>query len=442
MSGYDYRPFLPPPGTSKIAGPTPCAHTQARTQNNPRAQGMFSNWERMLNGPFRGITTEGQVIPELFTPRPEGAPTLAMIEAVNALLSAMSSEQKKVSIFPVGSHQWRRWQNTELYLEDYGLRLDEVDQPLRDAVMAVLRASMSSRGYELSRDVMRLNRFLGDLVGGPEVMGEWSFTFCVFGEPSASEPWGWQFFGHHLVLNCFVLGEQMVLTPAFWGAEPNYADHGPFKGIHLFQDEERAGLTLMRSFNAQQQSRAIVHHSMMGGDLPEGRRHFADNLHLGGAFQDNRVVPYEGLRGTELTALQRRNLLDLVQNYLSALPDGPRDARMAEVERHIAETHFCWIGGFSEESPFYYRVQSPVTFIEFDHHAGVFLTNPEPAKFHVHTIVRTPNGNDYGFDLLRQHYRTSPHHRHDAEHHHGDGNHHHHHGDGDRHHHHDDKKDR
>ncbi len=32
------------------------------------------------------------------------------------------------------------------------------------------------------------------------------------------------------------------------------------------------------------------------------------------------------------------------------------------------------------------------------------MTNPDPAKFHVHTIVRTPNGNDYGFDLLRQHY--------------------------------------
>ena len=77
MSGYDYRPFLPPPGTSKIAGPTPREHTQARTKNNPRAQGMFANWERMLNGPFRGITTECQVIPQLFTPRPEGAPTLA-----------------------------------------------------------------------------------------------------------------------------------------------------------------------------------------------------------------------------------------------------------------------------------------------------------------------------------------------------------------------------
>ena len=42
----------------------------------------------MLNGPFRGITTDGQVIPDLYAPRPEGAPTLAMIEAANALLAA------------------------------------------------------------------------------------------------------------------------------------------------------------------------------------------------------------------------------------------------------------------------------------------------------------------------------------------------------------------
>ena len=33
--------------------------------------------------------------------------------------------------------------------------------------------------------------------------------------------------------------------------------------------------------------------------------------------------------------------------------------------------------------------------IEFDNHAGVYLTNEEPANFHVHTLVRTPNGNDY-----------------------------------------------
>jgi hypothetical protein len=48
-----------------------------------------------------------------------------------------------------------------------------------------------------------------------------------------------------------------------------------------------------------------------------------------------------------------------------------------------------------------------VIFIEFDHHAGVFLTNAEPAKFHAHVIVRTPNGNDYGFALLRQHRESA-----------------------------------
>ena len=411
MSDLDYRPFIPHPPGSKMAGPTPRSHAQARLKS-PRAQELFGTWEKMFAEPFRGVTTDGHVIPDLFALRPEGAPTLAMIEAVNALMSRLSPEQKKSCCFPVDSNQWRHWQNTELYVENYGLRLDEVPQSLRDAVMNVLRASMSQHGYELSRDVMRLNQFLGDIVGGPAVLGEWSYIFCLFGEPSASEPWGWQFFGHHLVLNCFVIGEQMVLTPAFWGAEPNYADHGPFKGIRLFQDEERAGLTLMRSFSAEQQQRAIVYHSMMGGDLPEGRRHFADNLHLGGAFQDNRVVPYEGLKGTELSSVQQRDLMDLVDKYLMSLPPGPRSARISEVERHMADTHFCWIGGFSETSPFYYRVQSPVIFIEFDHHAGVFLTNERPEKFHVHTIVRTPNGNDYGIDLLRLHYKHAPHHHH------------------------------
>jgi hypothetical protein len=411
MSELDYRPFIPHPPGSKMAGPSPRSHAQARLKS-PRAQELFGTWEKMFAEPFRGITTDGKVTPDLFALRPEGAPTLAMIEAVNALMARLSPEQRKACRFPVDSNQWRHWQNTELYVENYGLRLDEVPQPLRDAVMNVLRVSMSQYGYELSRDVMRLNQFLGDIVGGPTVLGEWSYIFCLFGEPSASEPWGWQFFGHHLVLNCFVIGEQMVLTPAFWGAEPNYADHGPFKGTRLFQDEERAGLTLMRSFTPEQQRRAIVYHSMMGGDLPEGRRHFADNLHLGGAFQDNRIVPYEGLKGTELSSVQRRDLMDLVDKYLMSLPAGPRAARMSEVERHLADTHFCWIGGFSETSPFYYRVQSPVIFIEFDHHAGVFLTNERPEKFHVHTIVRTPNGNDYGIDLLRLHYKHAPHHHH------------------------------
>ena len=148
---------------------------------------------------------------------------------------------------------------------------------------------------------------------------------------------------------------------------------------------------------------------MVGGHLPEGRRQLADGLHLGGAYQDNRIIPYEGLKGNLLSKKQNISLLDLVEEYLCFLPSESLKARMTEIETHLEDTHFCWIGSSKENEPFYYRIQSPVILIEFDHHAGVYLTNTEPQNFHVHTLVRTPNGNDYGIDLIRQHYARTKH---------------------------------
>jgi hypothetical protein len=68
-----------------------------------------------------------------------------------------------------------------------------------------------------------------------------------------------------------------------------------------------------------------------------------------------------------------------------------------------------WIGKADDVNPFYFRIHSPVALLEFDHHSGIFLSNKEPERFHVHTCARTPNGNDYGFDLLRQHYAKGGH---------------------------------
>jgi hypothetical protein len=55
-----------------------------------------------------------------------------------------------------------------------------------------------------------------------------------------------------------------------------------------------------------------------------------------------------------------------------------------------------------------------VLLIEFDHQRPINIRHlPEdpsrPTRDHVHTVVRTPNGNDYGKDLLRQHYQAHPH---------------------------------
>ena len=81
---------------------------------------------------------------------------------------------------------------------------------------------------------------------------------------------------------------------------------------------------------------------------------------------------------------------------------------------HLDRTWFAWIGKTAPGSVFYYRIHSPVILIEFDHQLPVGLRHlttdsNAPSLQHIHTIVRTPNGNDYGKDLLRQHYQQHPH---------------------------------
>jgi hypothetical protein len=348
--------------------------------------------------------------------RPEAAPTREILGAVRALIARLSPEQKNRVCLPLDSRARQLWQNSIVRYEDFGLRLDEAPGDLKEAAMAVVKASLSAAGYEKTRNLMKLNAFLGELVGAPKLLGEWCYQLHVFGEPSATEPWGWQLSGHHLIITCFILGEQMTLTPTFMGAEPRYVDEGKYAGTVVFEDEEFLGLQFARNLSAEQKRKAVFSDTLVAGQLPPGRHQGNDGMSFGGRYKDNAVVPYEGVSGADLGPQQRQELLDLTKCYLSALPSGPFAARIDDVEQHLLETHFCWAGGMGEDSAFYYRIQSPVVMIEFDQHKGVVLNNSQPEKFHVHTIVRTPNGNDYGMDLLRLHYETAPHHK--AAHHH------------------------
>src|SRR6185312_7565163 len=76
MSRPDYRPFLPKPGQSKIAGPTARAHANTRRQS-PRAQEFFAQWAKSLAEPFKGITADGNAVPGLYKLEPNGAPVAA-----------------------------------------------------------------------------------------------------------------------------------------------------------------------------------------------------------------------------------------------------------------------------------------------------------------------------------------------------------------------------
>ncbi len=408
----DFRPYIPTleyPRVAAFQGRDAYQHGDAGLANPIPQALLFAPWEALYREPFKGISTDGQPIQGLFELAPSGAPVHLMVDAATKLTELLTQEQRRALCMPLDAREWRRWNNTEMYTYRYGLRLEELSDGLKATVLGVIQASLSQSGFEKTRDVMRINHFLGELTGNTRVLGEWSYNFTLFGAPSFEGPWGWQLMGHHLALNCLVVNHQMVLTPTFMGAEPNHIDTGPLAGLKLFEDEELRGLSFMTSLSAAQREEAIIYNTSVGGDLPEGRRHKADQLHLGGAMQDNRIIPYEGLPGRKMTATQKIQLMALIETYLTTLPEGPGKARLEEVERHLEDTHFCWIGGIGEDDTFYYRIQSPVVMIEFDHHSGVFLTNPLPAKFHIHTLVRTPNGNDYGLDLLKLHYLRDHH---------------------------------
>jgi hypothetical protein len=148
--------------------------------------------------------------------------------------------------------------NQHYYLRQ-GTGFDTMSEEQREAALALMKASLSADGLELSRDIMRLNHTLGELNGNDfEEYGEWLYWITVMGEPSATEPWGWQLDGHHLVINYFVVGDQVVMSPVFVGSEPVTAESGKYAGTTILADERSQGLALLQSLNDAQQQMAVV----------------------------------------------------------------------------------------------------------------------------------------------------------------------------------------
>jgi hypothetical protein len=348
--------------------------------------------------PFKGMTTNGTIEAGLFPLKATGVSTRPVREAAQRFLQALTEEQRSKTTYAVDDEEWLKWNNVHRYARQ-GVNFKEMTDAQRERAFGMMRASLSAKGFERSRNVMRLNGYLAELLKRPEEYGEWLYHLTVMGAPSDTEPWGWQLDGHHLIVNYFVLGDQVVMTPTFMGSEPVIATEGPYAGASVMQDEQNKGLAFMRALSADQQAQATLQPVKTA------------NAPIAQAFRDNLVLDYAGVPGAKLTVGQRTMLLELVGEYVGNMADGHARIRMEEVRAHLDRTHFAWIGGAGNDDVFYYRIHSPVILIEFDHQTPVALpgTRGVPTRAHVHAVVRTPNGNDYGKDLLRQHYEKHKH---------------------------------
>ncbi len=355
---------------------------------------MMRMQERALQEPFVGIVTSAGKMDSLFTIRSTGVTTKPIVEAGIKFVEALTPDQKKKTLHNVQDQEWQKWSNVDHGIfRRAGISLKEMNSEQKALAFALMEKSLSAKGLTLSRNIMKTDQTLNELNKGNIIYDEELYFFTVMGQPSYTEPWGWQIDGHHLVINYFIIGDQVVMTPTFMGAEPTVTTTGKYKGNTLFQDEQNLGLKLIQGLPTAQRNKAII--STVKKDVHNQTE----------AFKDNESIDYSGINAAELNAKNRKALINLIEQYVSNMSAGHAQIKMKEVLGHIDETYFTWIGKTSDDAVFYYRIQSPVILIEFDHQG--IIAGPghdrEPTRNHIHTVVRTPNGNDYGKDLLRQH---------------------------------------
>jgi hypothetical protein len=408
-----FRDILPAPDHPRIAGiEKHTAQSWCKSRTEVPAPAWLINRLKVENieRPYKGFSSDGNPDPSVYSySEDEGAPVDAAVQAVEKLLAVLPEGAKREVLKGdvENDDEFRAWSNPELYVNEGGIRMDETTPEIQELVHNVLRASLSEEGYRKARGCMLTNHFLGELVNGLSVLNEHSYNFRLFTpeatrQPSLTEPWGWTFFGHHLCLAVAFVGRRMVIGPTFMGAEPDRIDVGPHKGLRLFSQEEVRALNLMRSLDEENQKHAQISEAMdVKGGLPEDRWNPFDERHLGGAHQDNRVVPYEGCPISAFTPEQKQEVYAILQAFNVYLPAEPLKHRMDLLRKYENQTYFAWIGKFGLGDPYYFRIHSPVTFSEFDFHCGIFLTNTSPAKCHIHTVNRLPNCGDYGKALIR-----------------------------------------
>jgi hypothetical protein len=314
----------------------------------------------------------------------------AMADAAERFLASLSADQRSKATFAFDDDRRLEFRYTPRART--GLALKEMSQDQRTRVHALLKTGLSTRGYTAATQIMELETVLQALEAGtpaariardPEL-----YFVSIFGAP-AKGPWGWKFEGHHLSANFTILDERPVLfAPAFMGTHPATVREGPKKGLRVLREEEDVARELMASFDEDQRAKVIF-------DVTAPREMIT------GEGREARALEPAGLPMSAMTAPQKRILERLVDVYLGRMFQELAQKRLEALQwGGMDAITFGWAGGLEAGGPHYYRVQGPTFLIEYD--------NTQNNANHIHSVWRDL-GNDFGRDLLREHYKADPH---------------------------------
>ena len=304
-------------------------------------------------------------------------------------LATLSAELKERSQFPLEDEE--RFNMNFVPIRRKGPTFNDFNDQQAKAALALLRASLSQEGYRKATDIMELENILiiieenkARMADGSPMRDAKDYHLCVFGTPSANDPWGWRFEGHHISQNFFSTnGEIVASTPSFMGSNPGIVKIREQMGKEVLKLETDLGFALINSLSTDQLKTA----------------RFADKAPIEIFTTTKRKVENLEPRGISYSKLnkdQQDKFMKLLNLYVDNYQLGfARTLRKKINKAGVENLYFAWAGGLKPGVGNYYRIQGPMLLIEYD--------NVQNNANHVHSAVRDLT-NDYAEDILREHY--------------------------------------
>lgn len=319
-----------------------------------------------------------QLVPLPAYTQPYGtASGAAAFKAAGKLLATFEANTRKQFMFGLSASARSVWTNLPAgMVERTGISVGELSDEQRQLLFEFLASSLGREGYENVAGVMAAEAFLSaDKRAGQMKWAPENYWFSIYGTPSDTNPWGWQFGGHHLGVNISIEGNRVeTMSPTFVGTEPaivaiNGVDYQVVRDMHL------AGYSLFKSLSAGQQKMADA------GAVP--------NDVLTGPGKDGTIPPLIGISAVKMDSEQRALLLNTIARWVSVQPDENAVPRMKELEAGIDAIHFAWTGTDEVNAPAYMRIQGPTLIIEMLSMGGNVGDSAKGAG-HYHTMYRNP----------------------------------------------------
>ena len=304
---------------------------------------------------------------------------VAIAAGANAFLNLLTESERSSIVYALDDPKRSNWSNLPAGLVRFdrnGIRIGDLNNDQTTALNEFLALSLSADGYRTVMEVVGADGVLAQSSNSRRMQfGADNYWLAFLGQPSATEPWGWQFGGHHLAFNVAVAAEHLTMSPTFIGVEPASYATGSQTAAPM-EEELQAGLMLINSLAEDQQTAAKV------------RRRPQETYT--GAGKDGVIRNLEGSRVSVWSPGQQQSLLETVALWLGMMPNHRASLRLAEIESDLDETYFAWNGNLDGSGSIYYRIQGPQLIIEFSTQGRVAASGG-----HYHSVYRDPT-NEYG----------------------------------------------